>query len=137
MSVLAAARGGGGSLRPNHGVAVVVLGDVGRSPRMQYHCASLAGAGVGPVTLVGLAGEACAACVSEDARIAQVLLSPPRCFARAPRAAWPLLAPLRVLWQCGALLAALLWLSPAPAVVLVQSPPAIPTLAVAWCAARA
>lgn len=24
-----------------HHVAVVVLGDMGRSPRMQYHCASL------------------------------------------------------------------------------------------------
>ena len=36
--------------RPLHGsassrrtVAVVVLGDIGRSPRMQYHCMSLAG----------------------------------------------------------------------------------------------
>lgn len=118
------------------GVAVVVLGDVGRSPRMQYHAASLAGAGVGPVTLIGLAGEACQACVADDPRITQRLLSPPWALTAAPRVLWPLVAPLKVIWQCLALLWSLLALAPAPRVVLVQTPPAIPTLAVAWFAAR-
>jgi len=119
------------------GVAVVVLGDVGRSPRMQYHCASLAAAaGCAPVTLVGLAGEACMPCVAGDARVAQRLLSPPRCLASAPRLLWPVLAPLRAAWQAAALLLALWALSPPPRVILVQTPPAIPTLAAAACAAR-
>ena len=130
----AAASAGGGAAR---GVAVVVLGDVGRSPRMQYHCASLAAAaGCAPVTLVGLAGEACQACVAGDARIAQSLLRPPRWLAAAPRALWPLLAPLRAAWQALALLFALWALAPPPRIILVQTPPAIPTLAAAWCAAR-
>lgn len=42
---------------PRH-VVVVVLGDVGRSPRMQYHAMSLAAHGVA-VTLVGYRGEHC------------------------------------------------------------------------------
>ena len=37
-------------------VVVVVLGDVGRSPRMQYHAASLLEAGM-KVTLIGYTGE--------------------------------------------------------------------------------
>ena len=36
-------------------VAVVVLGDIGRSPRMQYHALALADAGA-EVELVGVAG---------------------------------------------------------------------------------
>lgn len=39
-------------------VAVVVLGDLGRSPRMQYHALSLARRGF-HVTFVGYAGESC------------------------------------------------------------------------------
>lgn len=39
-------------------VQVVVLGDIGRSPRMQYHALSLAKHGA-RVTLVGYQGECC------------------------------------------------------------------------------
>jgi beta-1,4-mannosyltransferase len=39
-------------------VQVVVLGDIGRSPRMQYHALSLAKHGA-RVTLVGYQGESC------------------------------------------------------------------------------
>jgi beta-1,4-mannosyltransferase len=38
-------------------VQVVVLGDIGRSPRMQYHAASIAQHG-GHVQLIGYAGRA-------------------------------------------------------------------------------
>lgn len=38
-------------------VAVVVVGDVGRSPRMQYHSLSLADEGNYEVDLIGIRGE--------------------------------------------------------------------------------
>ena len=42
-------------------VVVVVLGDTGRSPRMQYHAMSLAAMEeVSRVTIVGYEGEKCA-----------------------------------------------------------------------------
>lgn len=40
-------------------VAVLVLGDVGRSPRMQYHALSLASHNGTDVVLVGYSGERC------------------------------------------------------------------------------
>jgi len=115
-------------------VAVVVLGDVGRSPRMQYHAASLAALPGTDVALVGCRGEACVAAVAGNARITQHLLSAP--FARAPRALWLVLAPLKVVHQALALLWVLLCVVRAPRAILVQNPPSIPTLAVALCAAR-
>lgn len=49
-------------------VVVLVMGDVGRSPRMQYHAMSLASHGV-RVTLVGYSGERCIAAVEDSPRI--------------------------------------------------------------------
>ncbi len=49
-------------------VVVLVLGDVGRSPRMQYHAMSLASHGV-RVTLVGYTGERCIGAVEDSPRI--------------------------------------------------------------------
>lgn len=40
---------------PSKSIAVIVLGDVGRSPRMMYHAQSLAQAGF-EVLLIGFAG---------------------------------------------------------------------------------
>ena len=50
---------------------VVVAGDVGRSPRMQYHALSLAEHGYA-VTLVGYAGELCCEAVVAEGRIREV-----------------------------------------------------------------
>jgi len=46
------------SLRVDKSVQVVVLGDIGRSPRMQYHAISLAKIGA-RVDLVGFEGMTC------------------------------------------------------------------------------
>ena len=46
-------------LRATMRVAVLVLGDVGRSPRMQYHALSLAAHDDVQVVLVGYTGERC------------------------------------------------------------------------------
>jgi hypothetical protein len=118
----AAAAGGGAHPNPYPTVAVVVLGDVGRSPRMQYHCASLAAhPRVGGVSLVGYAGERCVDAVEADPRITQYLLGSP--FARLPRSLFLLWAPLKVVYQVAQLLWTLLVAIPTPSAILVQNPP--------------
>ncbi len=55
--------------RGQHAV-VLVLGDVGRSPRMQYHALSLAQADPDmQVSLVGYRGERCIPAIEEHPRI--------------------------------------------------------------------
>ena len=49
-------------------VAVVVLGDLGRSPRMQYHARALAKSGVN-VDLVGESGAAVLPDLQENGRV--------------------------------------------------------------------
>ena len=57
-------------------VAVVVLGDVGRSPRMQYHALSLAYLkDVKKVTLFGFVGEKCTRNVQEIDKIQEYRLN--------------------------------------------------------------
>ena len=52
-----------------HGrIQVVVLGDIGRSPRMQYHALSAAKHGA-PVHLIGYSGKHFALCVLEARRV--------------------------------------------------------------------
>ena len=115
---------------------VVVLGEIGRSPRMQYHALALADAGAA-VTLVGYGGADLVPGLAGRAGFrTSALASPSVANPRAlPR---PLYVPYslgKVAWQGVALLSALL-AGPRRDVVLVQSPPALPTLAVALLAAR-
>lgn len=44
--------------KPKTSVQILVLGDIGRSPRMQYHALSIAKNG-GQVVLIGYEGEMC------------------------------------------------------------------------------
>ena len=114
-------------------VAVVVLGDLGRSPRMQYHALALADAGA-RVELIGLAGSEPFAAVRAQPAIRVRQLpdpAPPRAGAGFGYLA---AAARRAAAQAGGLDAAL---READAeVILVQSPPALPTLPRALCAAR-
>merc|ERR1719487_121034 len=64
-------------------IVVLVLGDVGRSPRMQYHCLSLADLPA-DVSLVGYPGEACFPAVLENPRIKQHLMAPPAFLKKLP-----------------------------------------------------
>src|SRR5215467_1460668 len=57
--------------------AVVALGDLGRSARMQYHAHALAAAGA-DVDLVGFEGTALPAHISGDHRITVHRFTPPR-----------------------------------------------------------
>jgi beta-1,4-mannosyltransferase len=115
-------------------VTVVVLGDLGRSPRMQYHAEALAAHEV-DVDVVARAGSAPIAELRDHPRITCHLLPP-------SREAWwpaPLLVPVaaaRAVAQTLRLVFLFLVVLRKPDVILVQNPPAIPTLLVTLVAAR-
>ncbi len=116
--------------------AVIVLGDLGRSPRMQYHAVSLAAAG-SDVDLIGLAGAEPFPAVTDSPRIRCHRL-PDRAFAGRARGGvrrfvWG--SALRATGQAVRLFGTLMRL-PKPDVILVQNPPAVPALSMAWLAAR-
>lgn len=109
--------------------AVIVPGDLGRQPRMQYHAASLAEAGH-DVDLVGLDADR----VGLDADRAGLDGTPPRpAIVIHPRVTCHRLPGPAVQ---GRRLFFLLMRLPKPDLILVQNPPAAPTLAVAWAVAR-
>ncbi len=121
--------------------AVVVLGDVGRSPRMQYHAASLASHGYA-VSLVGLKGTPLFAELDQyqyEKRGTGGYIQPYRFatpFSRPIGAlAYIVLAPLKLVLQAAMLLVLLLTI-PRPDCILVQTPPALPALIVAGLASR-
>lgn len=115
---------------------VLALGDLGRSARMQYHAHALAASGV-DVDLVGFEGTPLPRRITEDPRITVHRFDPPRLKFRhgligSPYAAAGLFDALRLggrLWRT-------LRRLQKPDLVLVQNPPAFPTLAVAWWTLR-
>lgn len=116
---------------------VLVLGDVGRSPRMQYHALSLAR--LAPerlrVSLAGHAGESCVPDIAAQANLDVVTFAPR--MTRLPRGPlFAALAPIKALVQ----LAQLLWLLLVTVgrfdLVLLQNPPTIPTFVVVWLCCR-
>ncbi|RLN96850.1 hypothetical protein BBJ28_00008721 [Nothophytophthora sp. Chile5] len=117
---------------PRHAV-VLVLGDVGRSPRMQYHAVSLAQ--LSPnllVTLLGFAGERCVPAVYAHRNLQLRTFSP--VTQRLPRVLKALVQLVQLLW--------LLLVAVGPVdLVLLQNPPTyvagvIPTFVVAWLCCR-
>jgi len=117
--------------------AVIVLGDLGRSPRMQYQGLALASQGA-EVDLVGYTGAPLSPAVGAQSAITIHRIPSPkgdrwrpaRGTSRLTRALWDrALVMLR-------LLPTLLWRVPSPDLLLVQNPPALPTLVVAVMVAR-
>lgn len=105
-------------------VAVLVLGDFGRSPRMQNHAVSLANSGK-TVVVFAYKGSAPHSSVRNHARIRMRALAPFTTPAWLPSlVGLPLKAALQAVFLCAALVAEPF------AVLLVQNPPAIPTLAI-------
>lgn len=110
---------------------VLVLGDLGRSPRMQYHALSLAEQ-FARVHLIGFSGERCVPAVEAAANIEQVRLEADLLPRPRARVLYLLYAPAKALAQLLQLLYILLLVLPRADVTLVQTPPAIPALAALW-----
>src|SRR5262245_37406660 len=117
--------------------AVVVVGDIGRSPRMQYHARALAAAGA-DVDLIGYEGAPLPKAIAEDRRITVHRVVPPlwRLSAGPSITAYALFAIVDVIRAAIRFWRALL-ATPPPDVIVVQNPPSVPALLVAWSVARA
>ncbi|MGE5244100.1 MAG: glycosyltransferase [Betaproteobacteria bacterium] len=116
--------------------AVVVVGDLGRSPRMQYHAHALA-LHDAEVELVGYEGAALPGALVGNTRVHVHRLPEPALRRRAGRsnALYPAFALVDGL-RAGVRLVRALWTIPRPDVILVQNPPSFPTLGAVWVVAR-
>ncbi|KAI5858999.1 hypothetical protein BZA05DRAFT_346437 [Tricharina praecox] len=117
-------------------VVVLVLGDIGRSPRMQHHALSIARKG-GKVDLVGYNDTPPRQEILSNPSIYIHPLKPPPKFLDTSTATkFVFFAPFKALYQLLTLLDTLLYTIPiTTGYVLVQNPPSIPTLVVAKVAA--
>lgn len=111
---------------------VVVLGDLARSPRMQYHCMSLAENGF-EVTVIanggGPAGDRACEKLESSKNVRQKLMTDTVDFKKfLPTALAYLIKPI---WQT-LLLAVQLFIAPLPHVIIVQNPPSIPAMPVMY-----
>ncbi|KAJ5593820.1 CAZyme family GT33 [Penicillium hispanicum] len=139
--------------KPKTSVQILVLGDIGRSPRMQYHALSVAKNG-GQVVLIGYQGEMCsrscpdltagdADCarriesdphpdIVSNPNISIIPLRPhPAILQTNNKLLFTIYGPLKVLFQIACLWRCLAYTAPPSRWLLVQNPPSIPTLAVA------
>jgi beta-1,4-mannosyltransferase len=114
-------------------VIVIVLGDLGRSPRMLSHARALAKHGA-QVDLVGYRESEIGADLADSPRIRVHPLRAPISGAAGVGAVAH--GSLRVLSEGWALLRLLLTRLPRPDVILLQNPPALPALLPALLAAR-
>ncbi|CAG5131372.1 unnamed protein product [Candidula unifasciata] len=109
-------------------VCIVVLGDIGRSPRMQYHALSFAREGF-RVYLVGYPGSTPHKDVLQNENIEIFhVREPPRVLAKIPRLLGYF---LKVIWQ-STFLAWTLLLLPNMSSIFIQNPPSIPTMLVSY-----
>ncbi|KAK1060541.1 mannosyltransferase [Friedmanniomyces endolithicus] len=120
-----------GNLTIDASVQVVVLGDIGRSPRMQYHALSIATNG-GKVDLIGYVDPNVDINPEVKAhRMITIVPIPSFPYQATSRLLFILLAPLKVAFQFQALYHALGYRTKACKWMIVQNPPSIPTLLVA------
>ncbi|PYH88872.1 chitobiosyldiphosphodolichol beta-mannosyltransferase, partial [Aspergillus ellipticus CBS 707.79] len=116
---------------PKTSVQILVLGDIGRSPRMQYHALSVAKHG-GQVEIIGYQESEVHPEIASNPRIAIVPLPPhPACLQTSNKLLFLLFGPLKVLFQIGCLWWTLAYRTNPVKWILVQNPPSIPTLAIA------
>ncbi|KAK8227564.1 beta-1,4-mannosyltransferase [Phyllosticta capitalensis] len=112
-------------------IQIVVLGDIGRSPRMQYHAMSLARHGY-TVDIIGYKESDIHPALDSDSKVHIVPIPPwPRKWQTDDRKLFVLMAPLKVIWQTWGLFAAMSYKTSPSRFVLVQNPPSIPTLLIA------
>ncbi|TPX15937.1 uncharacterized protein E0L32_000271 [Thyridium curvatum] len=110
---------------------VLVLGDIGRSPRMQYHALSIAKHG-GSVELIGYNESPPLAELVQHTNVRIWGLSAPPKLLQSKAVPFILTAPFKVLWQIYDLWMVLCYKTPPCEFLIVQNPPSIPTLAIAF-----
>lgn len=113
----------------HHTALILVLGDIGRSPRMMYHTESFAKHGWESA----IVGYTDTPLIPSLLGIPHVhvfgLANPPKSWMKLP---WIFRAPIRIIYQIISVLYICLVTIPVhPAVIMVQNPPSIPTLALA------
>ncbi|PPQ98912.1 hypothetical protein CVT24_003543 [Panaeolus cyanescens] len=108
-------------------VAILVLGDIGRSPRMMYHAKSFAEMGF-VTDLIGYAGSKPIPALERLPRVRiHHIPQLPKICSRLP---FILLAPIKIIHQVVSIITCLLiWIDIPPEFILLQNPPSIPTLA--------
>lgn len=110
-------------------VTVVVLGDVGRSPRMQYHSLSLAQFGY-EVDIVGFSGSQPLKKLTESSKVHIHNLPETPSFIDSLRPTHRYV--VKTLYWMLSLMFVLLWRTKKSKACLVQTPPAVPTLLAVW-----
>ncbi|KAI9815194.1 MAG: mannosyltransferase [Thelocarpon impressellum] len=119
-------------VRSKTSVQVLVLGDIGRSPRTQYHAISIAKHG-GRVDLIGYRESDPHPNLLSDPLVNIIAIPPPPGILRTEsRALFLVFGPLKVLWQVWSLWLILGYRTHPARWLLVQNPPSIPTLAIAY-----
>ncbi|KEF60818.1 beta-1,4-mannosyltransferase [Exophiala aquamarina CBS 119918] len=109
-------------------VQVLVLGDIGRSPRMQYHASSIAKHG-GTVQLIGYPeSDALPELVAHPNVSIVPILPPPKWLQTTNKLLFLIFGPLKVLIQTWFLWKVLGYSTKASKWLVVQNPPSIPTL---------
>ncbi len=110
-------------------ILIIVLGDLGRSPRMQYHALSFAKEGF-VVDLVGFDHSPLIKELQDHSLVTIVPINePPKKPIWLPRLLYYVFKTVYLFVQ---LVVVVLWRTSKHSYVLVQNPPAIPTLAAAW-----
>lgn len=111
-------------------VQVLVLGDIGRSPRVQYHVMSIAKHG-GRVDLIGYQETPLHPDLLRYPKVSVRPLDPPPSVLRSKSIPFVISGPLKVIWQVFTLIHVLGYETPPAQWLLIQNPPSIPTMAVA------
>ncbi|KAJ3758581.1 mannosyltransferase [Lentinula raphanica] len=111
-------------------VAIVVLGDIGRSPRMMYHAESFAENGL-MTYVIGYGGSKPIPALERLPKVELRYLSEPPSLLRS--LPFVIFAPFKIIHQVTSILRELLiYTGEPPEYILVQNPPSIPTLAIVW-----